>query len=134
MATDNYIRLTTASYREMMECLKETRKIQAIKIVRDHAGCGLRDAKQAVDRILHEKFGQRPSDPQAKHIITGPAILSITLDYGAGPVELDVEGMQLRALTELQNVGLDACADMLHLVDIFRAITDGKSIEIIADA
>jgi hypothetical protein len=134
MAPDNYLRISTTSYQEMMQHLKENRKIQAIKIVRGSAGCGLKDAKHAVDRLYHEKFNNtRSYSPEAKRLITGPQVVSVTLDYGDGPIELDIEGMQMRALTELQYIGLDACADMLHLVDIFRAITDGKSIEIATD-
>ena len=65
-----------------------------------------------------------------RRVICGPEVLKIVLDYGDGPVELDIEGMQLRALKELHTIGLDACAHMLQLVDVFRAIEDGKKVEI----
>ena len=55
----------------------------------------------------------------------------MTLDYGDGPVELDLEGMQIKALSEMHAVGLDACADMLEMVDVFKAISEGEKVVVV---
>jgi hypothetical protein len=132
-----FIRLTAVEYRNVMTFLKEGKHIQAIKLVRNgalHSDVGLKIAKYAVDRLRHEQVDPTRTFPsEARKIITGPEILKVTLDYGDGPIELDIEGMQMRALTELQNIGLEACADMLQLVDVFRAMAAGKKVLVVDD-
>jgi len=120
-------------YRAVMEELKNGRKIHAIKKVRNASGCGLKEAKQAVDRLFYEKVNPSGRGPSVsgRQIVAQPNIVKITLDYGEGPIELDLEGMQLRALTQLPTIGLEACAHMLELVEVFKALQEGKTIKIV---
>ena len=125
------LRLSRERYHEVLNYLKTGKKIQAIKVVKSENGCGLKEAKLAIDRLQIERCGGKGVvSPEAQSIICGPRILVVRLDYGDGPVELDVEAMELRALTELGCIGLDACTHMLDIVDVFKAINEGKKITI----
>jgi len=125
-------RVKSAVYKEIRDSINESRKIQAIKTLRSAVGCGLKEAKFAIDRMCDEINHVSPgrAHPEARKVISGPSILKVTLDYGDGPVELNIEGMQLRALTELQDIGLESCNHMLHLVDVFNAISEGHDVHI----
>ena len=126
-----FFRLDSKTYNEVLEELRATRKISAIKLYRHATDCGLKEAKYAVERIQHEKFdGFSSPGAFAPKTIVGPIIKRLILDYGQGEIELDIEGMQLRALMDMQAIGLDACRDMLDLVDILSAISLGRKITI----
>ena len=68
------------------------------------------------------------SNPQ---VVSSPVIIAVTLDYGDGPIQVDLEEMQIRALTQLPSIGIDACAHMLDLVEVFNAISEGKKVGIV---
>ncbi|QDU59287.1 hypothetical protein Pan216_01150 [Planctomycetes bacterium Pan216] len=48
---------------EVLDLLREGRKIQAIKLVREHTGAGLKEAKEAVEAIA-AKHGIEPPSSQ----------------------------------------------------------------------
>jgi hypothetical protein len=132
------LRVSTQEYQQIVDYLKSNSTIKAIKFLRGIIPNGsLKEAKWAIDllksELLHGQQGVAHinADVNAKKIVCGPSILSLTLDYGQGPVKLDIEGMQLHALTELHTIGIEACIHMLHLVDIFKAISDGKDVKVI---
>ena len=139
---DNYLNIPPILYRQVLNFLKDGRKINAIKALREgiadtNAQVGLKEAKLAVEKLAHDKAipDIRSGDhPDAMTIVSGPKIIKVVLDYGDGPVELDLEGMQIKALSEMHAIGLDACADMLEMVDVFKAISEGKKVEIVDDA
>jgi hypothetical protein len=98
---------------------------------------GLKEAKLAVEKLAHDKAISeiRSGDnPDAMTIVSGPKIIKVVLDYGDGPMELDLEGMQIKALSEMHTIGLDACADMLEMVDVFRAISEGEKVQVVKAA
>jgi len=41
--------------------------------------------------------------------------------------------MQMRALVEMSAIGLDACADILDLVNTLKAFSDGKRIGVLEE-
>ena len=143
MSDTGTIFLSPHHFKEVLKHLRDGKKIHAIKVVRHNAlrrgdapsaGVGLKEAKLATERLESERLGiTRNVSSDAPRIICGPMVHKVVLDYGdeGGPVELDVEGMQLRALTELHSVGLHACAHMLELVEIFKAIEAGKTVQVI---
>jgi hypothetical protein len=136
---DNYLTISPLLHRQVLNHLKEGRKINAIKALREGAAphrIGLKDAKRAVEKLAHDRAipDVRCEDhPDAMIIVSGPRIVKVILDYGEGPVELDLEGMQIKALSEMHAVGLDACADMLEMVDVFKAISDGEKVQVVKD-
>tara|TARA_B100001123_G_scaffold451191_1_gene628247 strand:- start:1328 stop:1747 length:420 start_codon:yes stop_codon:yes gene_type:complete len=131
-ASPGVLRVKTETFKDIRDLLTSNRKIQAIKLLRSELSISLKEAKFAIDRLQAEMGGTATGldYSHAKKLLTGPAVLNVTLDYGDGPVELDVEGMQLRALTELQTIGIESCNHMLHLVDVFKAISDGHQVYI----
>ena len=139
---DNYLNIPPILYRQVLNFLKDGRKINAIKALREgvadiNAHVGLKEAKLAVEKLAHDKAipDIRSADhPDAMIIVSGPRIIKVVLDYGDGPVELDLEGMQIKALSEMHAIGLDACADMLEMVDVFKAISEGEKVQIVKAA
>ena len=121
----DFLHVDLKTYSQILECLKNNNKIKAIKVLRDHTGGGLKESKWAVDLLNHEKISTSSSGVpprEAKRILPGPNIIRIALDYGDGPVEIYMENMQLRALSELGRLGVHTCAHLLDLVEIFEAI------------
>ena len=135
MSQYNFIRVSANTKHEIIEFLHNGKKIKAIKALRNACTphLGLRIAKYSIDRLCSElKDGNTsaPYHPDAKKIISGPKIIAVTLDYGDGPVTVDLEGMQLNALSELSSLPLAAVADMLDVVDVFKAIEAGERVVI----
>ena len=131
-----FFRVNGTTYSNVVSSLKGRKKIQAIKDLRNDVGCGLKEAKLAVERLACELgIGDHPPESLTRgaKIICGPVIKSMVVDYGTGNVELDLEEMQLRALMEMQSIGLDACRDILTLVDTLTAFSEGKRIGILED-
>lgn len=127
------IRIKRATYLQVLKHLEGSnpKKISAIKAVRSDAKCGLREAKEAVELLAYEA-GYTTAPVTTDHkICVGPIIKKMIVDYGAGDIELDLETMELKALMELQSIGLDACADILELVAALSAYQDGKRIGVI---
>ena len=134
---------TPEGMREMKEFLIAHKKIGAIKALRRTAtpdnledkSISLRDAKWAVERFQNEVLGDKaaPVHPEARQIFCGPVVKEVLCDFGTGPVTVDVEGMQLKALTELNSIGLDQCARMLELCEVIKAFGEGKRVGVIED-
>lgn len=112
---------------------RQPRKINAIKILRRETGCGLKEAKEAIERIQHEEFGKNYPE-SAEHgakLICGPRIKRVIVDMGEGDIEVDLETMQMKALQTLPIIGLDACGEILDFVETLKAFSDGKKIGVI---
>ena len=117
--------------RRIREKLQDDRKIQAIKELRTETKCGLREAKQAVERMQYEEFNRSPPpEPNAPKIIGMAYLKAVRLDFGDGEVEVNLEQLQLEGLMKLERIGLDACRNILELVDILQAWQEGKTIRI----
>ena len=133
----SFIRISAKVYSDLLDHLRDNRKIQAIKAFRNESGCGLREAKLAVERLAHESGIRESNYPhsvkEGLKIICGPIIKKMVVNYGQGDMEIDIEGMQLRALIDMQVIGLDACRDILDLVDTLQAFSDGKKIGVLQD-
>jgi hypothetical protein len=109
--TATHFRVPSKVIKEIRECLSRGQTIQAIKALRDGAGCGLVEAKAAVERFA----GKTPEGPRILPLIR---VKSITLDSEDGDLTVDMEGLQLMGLMHLQTLGLDECRHILGLVDV----------------
>jgi hypothetical protein len=116
-------------YQEIVSLLSKGKKIQAIKLLRNSFDnrLSLKEAKWSIDRMCN------PSLTNCPQLIASPTIVAVTLDYGSGPIQLDLEEMQLRMLTRLPAIGLDACAQMLEIVEVLQAISEGKKVRVVED-
>ena len=129
------IRVKKSTYKELSRLLDPSncKKISAIKAVRADSKCGLREAKEAVELFMYEKgLSRHPVETEHK-IYVGPTIKKMVVDYGKGEIEIDLEGMELKALVELQSIGIDDCSDILNLVSTLKAYEEGKSIGVVED-
>jgi len=127
-------RITSSLYREIIKNLENSKKIAAIKALRTATGAGLKDAKFAIERLDHEKCGGHYSSAVVREghkIYVGPAIKKITLDYGQGDIIVDLEGMQMMTLMEMQETGLDVCREVLDFIGVLNAYSAGKTIGVI---
>ena len=63
-------------------------------------------------------------------IASSPIIKTLTCDWGSGPFELDLETMQMKALMDMQAIGLDSVRQVLHLIEILEAFSEGRKITV----
>ncbi len=118
-------------FNAVVDDLDHGKKIAAIKKIRKEGNLDLRTAKEAVEKLASVKqLGSHPGPIKhhALDIHPSPMISSLVIDVGDGPVEVNVDTLQMKILTKLGSVGLDTCADMLHIVDVIQAINDGKNV------
>ena len=111
------------------------KKIAAIKLLRSNAMRGkldLRTAKWAVERLMHE--AGHVNHPEAVRegevIASSPIIKTLTCDWGSGPFEVDLETMQMKALMEMQTIGLDSVRRVLGLIEVLEAFSEGRKITV----
>lgn len=130
------LHVTPEVYREILDRLREGRKIQAIKALRLACESGLKEAKYAIDRLTyeHSEFSNQHKPPEeSPSIITTPKIIEVTLDYGMGPVKVNLDTMEMTVLTHLHSIGLDAVADALDVVEALKAINNGHKVRIVEE-
>jgi len=129
---NNHYVISVQTMRQIKELLKQNKKIGAIKALRNGYGdtsrMGLKEAKHAVERFSVE----HGYEPKTKYDVSGfprlavgPFIKRIIVDFGDGEVEVNLETMELKALMDMQTIGLDACADILDLVDGLKSFSYG---------
>ena len=136
---NNTIVVSANTYKTIINNMSEHKKIGAIKALRTETGLRLREAKEAVEKLAYTKgfasmiptytSGWKPSE-SAGRIVAWPVIRKVTVDLGEGPVQVDIETLQMKILTELGSIGLDTCADMLRTVEVLRALNEGKTVDI----
>ncbi len=131
--------VSPAGFAEMRDNLQNDKKIAAIKALRAGASpppgertISLRDAKLAVERYASENTNWKGTvSSDAKKIVAGPFVKEIICDFGDGLVTIDVEAMELKALSQLESIGLEACGRMLELCQVIKAFSEGKSVGVI---
>ncbi len=108
--TATHFRVPIKVIKEIRDWLSQGQVISAIKTLVAATGCGLAEAKAATERLS----GKTSEGPRILPLIK---IKSITLDAGDGELTVDLEGLQLMGLMQLQSLGLDECRHILGLVD-----------------
>ena len=134
--TRKSFRVSALAYNKIMSDLGHSggpKKISAIKILRKETNAGLKEAKEAIEKIQHEEFGGNypHASSTARPVFAGPAIKKLIVDFGQGDIEVDLEEMQMKALMEMQIIGLDAARDILDLVEALEAYSSGKKIGVV---
>ena len=112
-----YFRMPTQAIREAEELVRTNQRIQAIKLIRTHARCGLAEAKAAVERLE----GRCPDGPKLLPFLE---IKSMVITTGEGDITVDLEGLQLMGLMNLEKLGLEECRRILDLVGAIEAWRD----------
>ena len=119
----NRLSVTPDVLREIDDFIARGMKIYAIKALRAQAGCGLRDAKYAIEH----RMGLCTAEEAGA--VIGPTfrIKSFQLECGEGTVEVDMEELKLKFLMELPEIGIDACGKLLELTSFVQKWQDGGS-------
>ena len=128
-------RISTSSYKKLMDYLGSSspKKIAAIKLLRSECKAGLKEAKESIERLEHEKFGKHYPHvvKTAAAIHVGPAIKKVIVDFGDGDITVDLEEMQMKVLMDMPVIGLDAARDIIELVEALEAFSSGARIGVI---
>ena len=131
--TENVFMVDASTLRDIRAALKDNKKIQAIKILRYDANCGLREAKQSIELYDHDVMGNTTRsgvDRNAAKIVPRAFIRSVTFDLGQGELTVDLEEMEMRALMGLDAIGINEIARVLDLVKLLKAFSEGADIDI----
>jgi len=136
--------MNATSLKEVTDLLRDERKINAIKVVRtvgvlaggsDSDYVDLRHAKHAVEHWAHTHNMSVPytvpSEGWLAKLQSGPVIKEMILDFGDEEIKVDLENMEMIALSKLGKMGLEACGNVLDLVKILKAFSNGEKVEII---
>lgn len=135
------IRLNLAEFSKLNEFLTPggVRMISAIKVVKNAAhhrtdplnpgsGVGLAEAKDAVEVLMAERGilgldggpSPMPTNPRGR-IVTLQPIKRIIVDMGSGEIEVDLEGMSLQFLSQMNKVPL---SEIAALVDLYNRVKE----------
>jgi len=93
------------------------KKIQAIKLLRAETKCGLKEAKQAVEKKFQSSYGHVTEAFDIKPLIT---VKSITVNFGEGDVSLSLEDLHMMTLVNMTQLGIDETRRILDLYDLVR--------------
>jgi len=115
--TATNFRMPTQAIHEVEALVRTQQRIAAIKLIRTHTGCGLAEGRAAVERIE----GNLPNGPRLLPFLE---IKSIVVNAGDGEVTVDLEGLQLMGLMQLEKLGLQECRRILDLVAAIEAWRD----------
>ena len=111
-------------FEEINTYVRNKEVIKAVKALRGEVpDCRLKDLKAAIDR----KMGRRTDGPLIRMF---SSIKSLTINVGKGDVELDLEGLQLKALSNIKELGIVEIRRILYLQEILTAWDEGKKITI----
>lgn len=130
-----------ATYGRVLSELKRDRKISAIKACRggylDLTGrrISLRSAKNAVERLRDEMLSDRVQDGDSRpRLRTSLSISAVIVNTGTEKVEVDLEELQLRILSDVGTLGLAECGRILEIVEVFEAWNSGKRVGVLKEA
>jgi len=94
-------------------------KIAAIKLLRSETKCGLKEAKQAIEKRFQSSHANPPS-PDAFDIKPLIMVKSITVNFGEGDVSLSLEELHMMTLVNMTQLGIDETRRILDLYDLIR--------------
>jgi hypothetical protein len=115
---DRILRVDSVTLRKMEELMNTNnpQKIQAIKLLRAETKCGLKEAKQAVEK----KFQSNSYTPNSEAFDIKPlvTIKSILVNFGDGDVSLSLEDLHMMTLVNMTQLGIDETRRILDLYDL----------------
>ena len=107
------LRVSSGTIRELGMLMSAGKKIAAIKLLRGETKCGLKEAKEAVEK----KFSGHQS-PTAFDIKGLASVKSIVIDFGEGDVSLSLSDLQMMTLVNMTSIGIEETRRILDLHDI----------------
>ena len=136
---DNPIVVSVSAYSKALDHLRKGEKIKAIKTIRTYYvdrginRLSLRDAKWGIERMRDEMEGTPITGDKRPRVITPLSIEAVVINTGTNKVEVDLEELQMRILTEINTLGLAECGRILELVTVFQAWNDGMRVGVLTD-
>ena len=114
------LRVSATTMRELTDLMDTSspKKIQAIKRLRAETKCGLKEAKQAIEKKFQSSYGVSSEAFDIKPLIT---IKSVTVNFGEGDVSLSLEDLHMMTLVNMTQLGIDETRRILDLYDLMRA-------------
>jgi len=120
---------------EIIDLMNNNRKIAAIKCLRKaKPDLRLKELKQTIERFWDERTGRGASLESLRegHQLTiRPVIEKVICNFEGSSMEVDIQTLQMKILTSLETIGLDACSEMLHVVDVLNALNAGKKVQVV---
>ena len=122
--------ITPLQNEDIENLISNNKKIAAIKYIRALTTpvMSLKDAKHSIDNYSVEFMG-KPGKVDYNFgykVVCGPRIKKIVCDFGQGDIEIDLESMELKVLSSLHTLGIDACGKILDLVQVLKDFSDGR--------
>ena len=108
------LRVSAATIKQLDQYWANNQKIQAIKTIRNETKCGLKEAKNAIERRYDRA---RPVSPEAYDIIPLMLIKAITVDIGHGEITMTLDEFHMMSLMKLEKIGIDECRRLIDLHD-----------------
>tara|TARA_R110000824_G_scaffold238937_4_gene427649 strand:- start:7 stop:396 length:390 start_codon:yes stop_codon:yes gene_type:complete len=108
--------------KEVDDLLKNSKKIQAIKLVRSETRAGLRQAKVACDHRHAELTGKKFPNNTPEAILTSPWCVQkiVMISPDGDKIELNLRELELKFLQEGTRVSVDEVADLLDLTEYIK--------------
>ncbi len=110
------LRVSSDTLNELNSLMGSKQKIKAIKILRSETKCGLREAKEALERCFESS-----ASPTAFDIRPLTTIKSITINMGEGDVTLSMDDLQMMTLVNMTSIGIEETRRILDLHDMLSA-------------
>ena len=108
------LRVSAEVMKKMDQCWANSQKIQAIKTLRNETKCGLREAKQAIEKRYEPK---KWDHTEAYDIMPLMLIKGITVDCGDGEVTMTLGEFHMMSLMKLEKIGIEECRRLIDLHD-----------------
>ena len=81
----------------------------------------LRDSKFAIERFVDEQSGATTLNDTRPPIRIRMSIHGVIVDVGDGKVEIDLDELQLRGLSQINDIGISELSRILDLVEFLSA-------------
>jgi len=108
------LRISAKTMKSLDDCWHANKKIAAIKILRAETKCGLKEAKQAIEkRYEPKKWGHTG----AFDIMPMMTIKGIIIDCGEGEVTMTLDEYHMMSLMKLEKIGIEECRRLIELHD-----------------
>ena len=116
--------VTPKQKKDLDDLLDNKKKIAAIKYIRalKNGPKTLKDAKHTIDNYVADRAGPgfKTDFAFGYKVEMAPTIKKIVCDFGGGDIEVDLETLEIRVLSELHVLGIDACGKILDLVQTLK--------------
>lgn len=117
------LRVSNDTLSELSSLMQDKQKIKAIKLLRSETACGLKEAKEALEKHFNLSAVSNSSAFDIRPLTT---IKSITVNMGSGDVTLSLEELQMITLVNMTSLGIEETRRILDLHDLLDGWINGR--------